>query len=379
MHIAYITPEYPSGFYKGNVGGIGTFTKNLAEQLVQQQHQVTVFVHSQLATKVLQEHGVTVHLVQKKAVKGITWYTNRRHFKNYVNTIITQEQIDIIEAPEWTGFTAFMKFNCPLIMRLHGSDTYFCDLEQRKVKTKNKFFEKKALNGADKIVGVSQFVADKTKELFKIYQKITVIHNAIDVTMFQPNHQGIQPKTLLYFGTLVRKKGVLALAKMFNELVEKDANVQLTLLGRDNVDVFTNQSTLGMFKDLLSEQAKQKVTHIQAVPYQKVIHFIQQYEIVVLPSFAEAFPMTWLEAMALEKKLITSNIGWANELMIDGETGYTVNPNDTELFVHKVLALLNDKEFSEKMAKNARERIVKAFEIHQAIEKNSAMYQSILK
>ena len=56
-----------------------------------------------------------------------------------------KENIDIVEAADWTGITAFMKFNCPLILRLHGSDTYFCHLEKRKLKIKarrGKLFKK---------------------------------------------------------------------------------------------------------------------------------------------------------------------------------------------------------------------------------------------
>ena len=132
--------------------------------------------------------------------------------------IVKNNCIDLLEASEWTGFTAFMKFNCPLILRLHGSDTYFCHLEKRKLKIKNKFFEKKALLGATKIVGVSKFVAKKTKELFKLNIDIDVIYNTIDTNKFKPNHQNIQLKSLLYFGTLVRKKGVLEIAKMFSKL-----------------------------------------------------------------------------------------------------------------------------------------------------------------
>ncbi|MGY5354045.1 glycosyltransferase family 4 protein [Wenyingzhuangia sp. IMCC45467] len=379
MHIAFITPEYPTKNFKGSIGGIGTFTKSLAEQLASTNHKITVFVHSQLKEQVFVENGVEIHLIKKKAVKGITWYTNRRYFNQYVNKVIVNNQVEVVEAPEWTGFTAFMKFKCPLVIRLHGSDTYFCDLEQRKVKPKNKFFEKKALNGADKIVGVSEFVSQKTKQLFNINKEIKVIYNAIDIEAFTPNHQNIKPKTLLYFGTLVRKKGVLEIAKMFNKLVEKDDEVTLTLLGKDNKDVFSKVSTLEMIQEILSEKALKRTTYINAVPYKEVITYIQQAEVVLLPSFAEALPMTWLETMALEKKLVTSNIGWARELMIDGETGYTVNPENTEEFTTKVLALLNNELETTQMARMARQRIINEFDIKQSIEKNIALYKSITK
>ncbi|UAB74723.1 glycosyltransferase family 4 protein [Mesoflavibacter sp. SCSIO 43206] len=379
MHIAYITPEYPSGFYKGNVGGIGTFTKNIATQLVLQQHQVTVFVHSQQKTEVFEECDVEIHFVKQKVLKGLTWYTNRRYFENYVNKIIENKNIAIIEAPEWTGFTAFMKFRCPLVIRLHGSDTYFCDLERRKVKFKNKFFEKTALKGADEIVGVSEFVSKKTKKLFNISRTITVIHNAIDISVFQPNHEEIKPKTLLYFGTIIRKKGVLQIAKAYNRVVEKDKEIKLFFLGRDNKDTQNGKYTLSMLEDLLSPQAKANFTHINAVPYKDVIKYIQQADVVLLPSFAEAFPMSWLEAMALEKKMITSNIGWANEVMINEETGFMINPNDIDAFCDKIEKMLNDEIKANFMAKSARQRILQHFDMKSSFKKNLGFYRKLIK
>ena len=379
MNIAFISPEYPIPSFKGNIGGIGTFTKNLAEQLVLLNYNITVFVHSQPVNHVIIEKGVVIHLVKMKAVKGITWITNRAYFNTYVNKIINQKNIQVIEAPEWTGFTAFMKFHCPFIIRLHGSDTYFCDLEARKVKAKNYFFEKKALSGADKIVGVSEFVAKRTKKLFKLNSEIKVIHNAIDTTLFTPNHEHIKPKSLLYFGTIVRKKGLLEIAKAFNKIVEEDKKVTLTLLGRDAKDVFTKQSTLAMFKALLTIEALKNLTILKAVSYKQVIKHIQHAEIVVLPSLAEAFPMTWLEAMALEKKLLTSNIGWAKELMIDKKTGFMITPSNTGMFVTKVLALLKDEDKASIMAKAARNRIIEKFDIKAAIHENIALYKNTVR
>ena len=378
MNIAFITPEYPIASFQGNIGGIGTFTKNLAEQLVNNNCKVTVFIYSQSKDEIRVKNGVEIHLVQKKMIKGITWYSNRKYFNKYVNKVILKNNIQIIEAPEWTGFTAFMKFHCPLVIRLHGSDTYFCDLEKRKVKFKNKFFEKKALLGATKIIGVSNFVSQRTQELFRLKKEIPTIYNAINTLKFTPNHQNIKPKSLLYFGTIVRKKGVLEIAKMFTQLVEQDNEVTLTLLGKDNIDIFTGTSTLRMMNELLSEKAKQKTTYIKAVPYEEVLQYIAQAAIVLLPSFAEAFPMTWLEAMAMEKKLVTSNIGWANELMIDGETGFMIYPKNTEDFVKRVKNLLDDNAELNKIGLYARLHIQKNFNQKESVLKNMYFYKKMI-
>lgn len=377
MHIGFITSEYPCSRYMGNIGGIATFIRNLSIQLISEGHEVSIFIHSQPRTEFFVEENIFIHFVARKIMKGFTWITNRMSFNKYVNSIVENNSIDVLEAPEWTGFTAFMKFDIPLVIRLHGSDTYFCDLEKRTLKRKNKFFEKRALIGADKIIGVSEFVAKKTKKLFQLDIDIDIIYNTIDTNKFTPNHQNIELKSLLYFGTLVRKKGVLEIAKMFSKLADKDDEVKLVLLGKDNRDVFTEMSTLAMIKKNLSEKALQRMLYIDAVPYDEVISYIQKADVILLPSFAEAFPMTWLEAMAMEKKLVTSDIGWAKELMIDEQTGFTVNPKNHNDFADKVTSLFDDVN-SIQMGVNARKRIKESFNSDSIFEKNINFYKKTI-
>ena len=377
MHIGFITSEYPCSRYMGNIGGIATFIRNLSIQLISEGHKVSIFIHSQPRTEFFVEENISIHFVARKIMKGFTWITNRLSFNKYVNSVVENNSIDLLEAPEWTGFTAFMKFDIPLVIRLHGSDTYFCDLEKRTLRWKNKFFEKRALIGADKIIGVSEFVAKKTKKLFQLELDLDIIYNTIDTNKFTPNHQNIQLKSLLYFGTLVRKKGVLEIAKVFSMFVEQDDEVRLVLLGKDNRDVFTGMSTLAMIKEILSEKALQRMIYIEAVPYDEVISYIQKADVVLLPSFAEAFPMSWLEAMAMEKKLITSDIGWAKELMVDGETGFTINPKHHDDFVTKIKYLLDD-ENSDEMGENARKHIVGYFNTKDILEQNINFYKRTL-
>ena len=120
---------------------------------------------------------------------------------------------------------------------------------------------------------------------------------------------------ILYFGTIIRKKGVLELANIFNEVHSQRPETELLLLGKDVVDVFENRSTKELFKKRLTNTALKNVFFENEVPYSEVQSIIANSAVVVLPSFAEALPMTWLEAMAMEKAIVTSDVGWASEVM----------------------------------------------------------------
>ncbi len=377
MHIGFITSEYPHPELSKS-GGLGTSIKNLAQQLVAHQVEVSVFIYSQVKDAVINDKGVVIHMIKHQQYAIAGWYKHRKFLQRKIQHWVNEKEIDLLEATDWTGITAFMKFSIPLIIRLNGSDGYFCHLEQRPQKLKNKFFEKRALKNADHIVSVSDFTAKMTNKVFGFQRDMEVIHNGISVEDFKPIKVAINKDQLLYFGTLVRKKGVLELAQAFNQLILKHKNANLLLLGKDNMDVIEQRLTSEIFFDLLSEEAKKKVTHLQEVPYAEVFNYIAKAHVVVLPSFAEAYPMTWMEAMAMEKPLVTSNIGWANEMMIHGETGYTVDPKDHTVFAEKIGSLLENDKLCEKFGKAARERVVTLFASDVIAKQNIVYYKSLL-
>lgn len=378
MHIAFLTPEYPHKSIQHSAG-LGTSIKNLAFELVKLKHSVTIFVYSQNRTEVIEENGIKIHKIAYKKHPFFSWYFYRKDIQKYINTIINKQNIDLLEAADWTGITAFMKINCPLFIRLHGSDAYFCNLENRKQKKKNFYVEKVALKSANHIISVSKFTAVKTKEIFNLTKEITVIHNGIDIEKFSTQNIAVQPNTILYFGSIIRKKGVLELASIFNAIVNKNSNATLTLLGKDVIDVFENKSTLSLFKEKLNPKALQNFKHVKQVPYNKVKAYIASAKAVVLPSFAEAFPMTWLEAMAMKKALVTSNIGWVKELMIHGETGYTVHPTNHVEFANKVINLLENDTLNLKMGNNAHAHITANFLQQHIAKKNIKFYKESIK
>ncbi len=377
MKIAYITPEYPHPKIK-QAAGIGTSIKNLCTALVLKNVQVSVFVYHQNTNNVFMDEGVEIHLIKSKRYKFATWYFYRKHIQNYVNTIVSQKRIQLLEAPDWTGITAFMNFKIPLIIRLHGSDAYFCKLEGRKQKFKNYLFEWYALKKATKIVSVSNYTAKITKALFRVQAGIDTVYNGVNVNKFKPANLIENTSQILYFGTIIRKKGVLELAHIFNHVVRYNENANLLLIGKDVKDVFENKSTLQMFKKLLTEKARCKFVHINEVPYKEIKNYIERAQVVVLPSFAEAFPMTWLETLAMEKALVASNIGWAKELMAHGKTGYLESPYNHKMFANKIVELLNNKEKNKRFGKNGRMHVVSNFSATLMLQNNINLYKAVI-
>lgn len=382
MQIAFLTPEYPHP-KTGSSGGIGTSIKNLAAGLLAEGCSVRVLVYGQKEESVFDDNGITIQQIQNVKFKGLSWFLTRKKLERIINQLYDNQKIDIVEAPDWTGITSFIQpKKCPIVIKLHGSDTYFCHLDNRPVKWLNKFHEKRAIQKADALLSVSQFTADLTKEVFGLHKDFTIIPNSIDVDLFNDNSNGnINGKnTILYFGSLIRKKGLLELPFIFNEVIQKNPEAQLILIGKDVPDVISgNSSTWAMMQELFTSEALQKVSYLGSVPYQEIKAHIKEASLCVFPTFAEALPVSWIEAMALQKPIVASNIGWAKEVIEEGVEGFLVHPKNHKQYSERILELLESPERQEIFGIAARKKVVDKFSMEVVAQQSVLFYRKLIK
>ena len=377
MKIAFLTPEYPH-LKTGTYGGIGTSIKNLATGLLAAGCSVRVLVYGQREEGVFDDDGICIQQIRNVKLKGLSWYFTRKKLQKIINTLHQQKEIDLVEAPDWTGITSFIDVKCPVVIRLHGSDTYFCHLDNRPVKWFNKFHEKRAIKKADALLSVSQFTANLTNELFGLERKFTVIPNSINMESFTTTTTTTTNNIILYFGSLIRKKGLLELPFIFNAVVEKNSRAKLILIGKDVPDIFSgNASTWQMMLNLFSEKAIASTFYLGSVPYVEIKMHIEQASVCVFPSFAEALPVSWLEAMAMKKGIVASDIGWGKEVLISGESGFLVHPKKHQLFADKINLLLENSCLAKQMGEAARLRIEEIFDVNKIAKENVFFYKKI--
>lgn len=381
MNIAFLTPEYPHAA-TGKSGGIGTSIKNLATGLVAEGCKVVVLVYGQPKDAVFFDTTIEVHQIKNRKLKGLSWWLTRKKIEKKINDLYQNKSIDIVEAPDWTGITSFIQpKKCPIVIRLNGSDTYFCHLDGRKVKRINKFHEKRALEKANGLISVSWFTADVTNTIFNFSKDFTIIPNSIDVNLFNiDKNVEIKEHTVLYFGTLIRKKGLLELPFIFNELVQLDSKAKLLLIGKDASDIATgNESTWALMQPLFNEEALKKVTYVGGVPYEAIKQHIERTAVCVFPTFAEALPVSWIEAMALKKAIVASNIGWSKEVIDDGKNGFIVHPKNHTEFANKIHQLLMDNSLREEFGKQARLKVEQQFSQEVVAKQSIEFYKKMIK
>lgn len=379
MKIAFLTSEYPHKI-TGSSGGIGTSIKNLAQSLTEIGVEVRILIYGQSLDRLFKDGEITIQQIKNVKFRGFSKFLTQRKITKIINDLHAEKQIEIVEAPDWCGMTSFIQpENCPIVIRLNGCDTYFCHLDNRPVKWINKLHEKRALKYANGHISVSQFTANITNELFKQSIDYTIIPNGVDSNNFV-NDNNAEENIILYFGTLIRKKGVLDIPLIFNLVVERIPTAKLILVGHDSFDIKTNvESTWSLMQILFSDKAIKNVVYEGKVPYDEIRKTISQSSVCIFPSYAEALPVSWLEAMAMSKAIVASNIGWANEMLVNTESAMLSYPNDHETYAKAIIEILQDKILQNKLGSNARQTFLANFSSAVIVKKNLDFYKKVIE
>ena len=374
MNICYLCNEYPPG----KNGGIGTFTKELAERAVLEGHRVFVVgVYPDISTdKIEKVNGVEV---VKLSMPFKSEVLSRFKIYRYIKSLDVEFGLDLIEAQEHSGFLAFWpKTRFKKVIRLHGSIVYFRK-EFNEWTMKDyiwRILERNALLNCDQIISVSKYTAEKTRLYFDLKDNVNikVIYNGVALpSEKKTNYQQKNNKlNVIFAGSLLSKKGFISLAYAWNEFVTTHPNAILHIAGKNN------DHQLEKFLDIVSN--KRTIKYHGVLSKEELNYLYQNSDIAVFPSFVEAFSLAPMEAMAVGLPVIYSVLSSGKELISDISQGYLVNPN----YPAEISSALNDfvnmtPLARERMGLTGRSLIESNYDIDNVMEVNLDFYMSLLR
>lgn len=100
-------------------------------------------------------------------------------------------------------------------------------------------------------------------------------------------------------------------------------------------------------------------------------------DVVVIPSHNEALGMAVLEAMAMARPVVATQVGGIPEAVRDGETGLLVAPCSPVELGSAVLSLLKEPKRAQKMGEAGRELVKTEFDVDRAVEKHERIYRTV--
>ena len=97
-------------------------------------------------------------------------------------------------------------------------------------------------------------------------------------------------------------------------------------------------------------------------------------DVAVLPSYSEAQGLTILEAMALSRPVVASNVGGIPEMIEDGVTGLLVPPHDPAALAAAIVRVLHDHPLADQLARSAHDMVHDRFCIQLMVNAIEGIY-----
>jgi len=172
---------------------------------------------------------------------------------------------------------------------------------------------------------------------------ILVESSGVDLKHFDPTLCKEAKKdefTFLFVGRLLTDKGIYELTKAFEKLKKENPKVKLIIVGSPDEG---NPNSVS--KEELEKWVKEGL--IEWHGFQEDVRpFYCMANCVVLPSYREGVPRVLLEAMAMEKPIITTDAPGCKNVCVDGVNGFLVKPKDVEslyLAMKRIVELGDEK------------------------------------
>ena len=303
------------------------------------------------------------HLVLPWTVRGFPrrLYTKVRALTDlwHLWRLIRKERIDIVHLHTLQDYHIYFKILgrlgvCPYVITLHRAETL--EFPNRPQAQKDRWRE--ILDGASEVTAVSTTLAETARTNLPLTTVPRVVRNGIS----DPVPGGIQVRGhssrgrpyAVCIGALERYKG---------HDVAIDAWGVLSRIHKFNIELLIVGD--GSLREELEARiarrgCRNRVRLLGAIPHREVLDLVAGATLCVMPSRSEGLSIALLEAAALARPIIASDIPVFREVIDDGRNGVLFPVDDARVLATKLCKLLDDDMKLQAMGNSARERFLAA-------------------
>jgi len=247
----------------------------------------------------------------------------------------------------------------------------------------------------DRLVAVSRAIVTKLRAEGRDTTPIELIYNGVDLSRYDhqeacctlPEEYGFAAGTPLV-GVVARlepEKGHPTLLEAWPHVLERAPEARLLIVGEGSRREALEEQARSL--DLLGDECHgdRCVGTRHARPGAKVVFTGRRddvpavtaaLDVAVLPSYREAQGLVILEAMALSRPVVATNVGGIPEMIEDGVTGLLVPPRDAPALAAAITRLLEDHPLADTLARAGHDLVHERFCLERMIAEVGSIYES---
>lgn len=187
----------------------------------------------------------------------------------------------------------------------------------------------------------------------------------------KPNRPSSSVPTVLFVGRLIKEKGVHDYVEAARLVKQGGRSVYFQMAGAPDPGnpSSVSEEELDQWR---KEGAVDLLGHVDSIP-----DVMALADLVVLPSYREGTPRTLLEAAALGKAIVATDVPGCREIVRDGFNGRLVPRETPQALADAIMGLLEDRGLSLQMGANGRELVAKEFSVETVVQETMKVYQHL--
>ena len=233
-----------------------------------------------------------------------------------------------------------------------------------------------SIEQSDGISTVSEYLRDKTVEIFGITKPVEVIYNFIE-------EHSDQEKRCADLRNRIAPNGEMILSHLSNFRPVKRVEDVVEIAYRVGKKIPVKVMMIGDGPERSKAEARARELdiseHVHFLGKQDDIYLLlSTSDVFLMPSKLESFGLAALEAMACGVPCVSSNAGGLKELIKEGVSGYTAEVGDIDRMSQLVLQIVQDSTIKEKLSKSSRDYALAYFHVSKIVQQYLNLYKNVL-
>lgn len=372
---------FASAFHP-HVGGVEELCRQLSLELMRSGHEAIILTNRWPRSLPTFEEvdGIPVYRLPMRVPDGsvkaqVSYRLTHRQIVRQMLRILRRHRVDVlhVQCVSSNGLYAMLAkqaLGIPLVVTAQGELT----MDASRIYQRSEFMRRtlrQILDAADAVTACSAATLQELEDWYgtPFGHRGSVIYNGIRQTDFEEDQPLLEERPfILGIGRMVPQKGFDLLLEAYGRSGVLDVNLVLAGEGQELAVLKAQAAKSGL---------NGRVVFPGKTDRRTTTALFRNCEFFVLPSRHEPFGIVNLEAMAAGKAVLATRVGGVPEVVLDGETGILVPPEDVDALAEGIRRLAGDAALRERLGSAGRER-AKLFCWEAVTERYLEVYRKVL-